>query len=387
MLFEPQTVANLASNLLEAFPEEYEGYEELFRPKKLRKTHRFRKRRYINSIFQELGKDLTRRAYRMHADSFWVLLSILNPGLDSFRTKRNCHKGTRGGTGGVKNGIISNATRLSVAIRYFAGGRPEDIALVHGISHSEVFRSVWRVVNAVNDCDHAKLDSSFPKNHEAQKTVAKEFQSVSRAGFDNCVGAIDCMLIWLEQPSLASCKASGVGRIKFFCGRKKKYGLGLQAVCDAHGRFMNIFIGHPATTSDFLAFTTSPLYFLLKDKKDFLAPGLCLYGDNAYIATDYMATPFRNVRSGPKDDYNFYQSQVSVLLVVSAVLIICNPFSRPSSCRSESRLNALLECLSTDGESFVVPFQKTYLSRRFLHLSCALASCTTSVSVSVSGKE
>ena len=309
MKFDPQTIANLSATLQEAFPEEYDGYdEELLRPKKHRKTHNFRKRRYINSIFQELGRDMTRRAYRMHADSFWKAKDKLNAVLDSFKKARRRHN-SRGGTGGVKNGAISNATRFSAALRYFAGGRPEDIALVHGISHSEVFNSVWRVVNAVNSCPDHAFDCSFPKKHEDQRRIAEEFCRVSDAHFDNCAGPIDCMLLWLEQPSLASCEAAGVGRLKFFCGRKKKYGLGLQAVCDAHGRFTNVFIGHPATTSDFLAFTTSPLYFLLRDQKDFLAPGLCLYGDSAYVATEYMATPFKNTRSGPKDDCNFYHSQ------------------------------------------------------------------------------
>ena len=44
----------------------------------------------------------------------------------------------------------------------------------------------------------------------------------------------------------------------------------------------------------------------------FLKPGLCLFGDNAYVNTPYMATPYKNVGSGVKDDYNFYHSQVRI---------------------------------------------------------------------------
>ena len=51
----------------------------------------------------------------------------------------------------------------------------------------------------------------------------------SQAGFDNCVGAIDGMLVWIEKPNKKECRKVGVGSKKFYCGRKKKYGLNLQA--------------------------------------------------------------------------------------------------------------------------------------------------------------
>lgn len=39
-----------------------------------------------------------------------------------------------------------------VAIRYFAGACPRDLAFVFGISHAEVFKCVWFIVDAVNTC-------------------------------------------------------------------------------------------------------------------------------------------------------------------------------------------------------------------------------------------
>jgi hypothetical protein len=41
---------------------------------------------------------------------------------------------------------------------------------------------------------------------------------------------------------------------------------------------------------------------------------LVLFGDNVYLNTCYMATPFPNVSSGCKDDYNFFQSQLCIRL-------------------------------------------------------------------------
>ncbi len=72
------------------------------------------------------------------------------------------------------------------------------------------------------------------------------------------------------------------GAKKFFCGRKKKFGLNMQGVCDLRGCFLDICIQHPGATSDYLAFITSPLKYKL-ETPEFLGPGLALYGDNAYV--------------------------------------------------------------------------------------------------------
>ena len=126
-----------------------------------------------------------------------------------------------------------------------------------------------------------------------------------------CAGAIDGILIWIEKPTSDECEAAKCGPKKFFCGRKKKFGLNMQGTCDAHGRFLNLCIGHPGSTSDFLAFSTSVLCHKL-EKRGFLAPGLCLFGDNAYVNTHYMATPFKGVKLGPKFDYNFFHSNLRI---------------------------------------------------------------------------
>jgi len=144
-----------------------------------------RVRRPVSSIFQELGESYTSRAYRMTALSFWTLHRLLYlhmgydqyPSLHSKKMNRN----------GAKNGRIHSTHRLSIAIRYFAGGSPYDIALMHGVSHTEVFRSIWTVVDAVNKCP--ALDISFPNDYDAQRNLAKGFKAKSQAGFDCCIGA------------------------------------------------------------------------------------------------------------------------------------------------------------------------------------------------------
>ena len=87
--------------------------------------------------------------------------------------------------------------------------------------------------------------------------------------------------------------------------------MNLQAICDHELRFIDIDISHPASTSDYLAFCTSSILSNL-EKDNFLKPGFCLYGDNAYVNTSFMASPFKGTSSGPKDAYNFFQSQIRI---------------------------------------------------------------------------
>jgi hypothetical protein len=89
-----------------------------------------RERKYVNDIFQELGPYYVRRAYLLEGASFWKLCCLLRPMIVK-PSKKKCRNG-------AKNGLISSPTKISVALRYFAGGSPYDIAVAHGISHTEV---------------------------------------------------------------------------------------------------------------------------------------------------------------------------------------------------------------------------------------------------------
>jgi hypothetical protein len=85
---------------------------------------------------------------------------------------------------------------------------------------------------------------------------------------------------------------------------------------------LDVSICHAGATSDyFLLFFTLPLKHKL-EQIGFLAPGLCLFGDNAYVNTHYMATPFKGVTGGSNDAYNFYQSQICILVECSFGMLV-----------------------------------------------------------------
>ena len=154
------------------------------------------------------------------------------------------------------------------------------------------------------------FDIKYPESHEEQNKIAEDFCKVSSVRFDCCAGSIYGLLIWTLKPSLADTKAIGVDQQKFMCDRKHKFGLNCQAVCDVRGRFLYISITCGGASSDVVAFESSDL----KRQLDLglLAFNLVLFGDNAYINSRYMATPYPNTSGGPKDNYNFFHSQLRI---------------------------------------------------------------------------
>ena len=202
------------------------------------------------------------------------------------------------------------------------------------------------MVQAVNNCD--ELAFKFPTTEAECKEIASEFVLRSKAGFSNCVGCIDGLLVWIEKPSTDECEARGVNSGKFYCGRKGKYGLNMQAVCDARRRFIDVSILHPASASDYLAFVTSSLSERLSSEATRLPEGYCLYGDAAYVNESFMAVPIGKVSSGPKDDYNYFHSQVRIN-IECAFGILTNRWRLLKSPLhnkiSINRVTALISCL------------------------------------------
>lgn len=240
----------------------------------------------------------------MKYETFLNLASELGPYIE--RAIR-CRAGNRA-PNYIPNGRILPDVRLACAIRWFAGGSVYDIMTTYGVSHTDTMRSCWIVVDAVNCVPRFAI--VYPEDHREQLAIAQGFANVSKADFTCCAGAIDGILIWTHKPSLSDCQNAGCSVGKFMCGRKKKYGLNCQAVSDVRGRILDISIVYPGSTSDCLAFEGMSLFDRLE--QGILAPGLCLFGDNAYLNTPYMATPYSNVSGGTEDAYNFYHSQLRI---------------------------------------------------------------------------
>jgi DDE superfamily endonuclease len=150
----------------------------------------------------------------------------------------------------------------------------------------------------------------FPECHQKQHLIAAGFAAKSSVEFQCCVGAVDGIRIWTHRPSEKDVSLTNFGLQRYLCGRKKKYGLNCQAICDSCGRFLDISVKCPRSTSDIVALESSAIYWKLKS--GLLAPDLCLFGDNAYLNSSFMATPFSHKSDKTKDAYNFYHSQLRI---------------------------------------------------------------------------
>lgn len=61
-------------------------------------------------------------------------------------------------------------------------------------------------------------------------------------------------------------------------------------------------------------------------KKDNDKPTYIMFGDNVYLNSAYMATPYPNVSENPKqmskDNYNFYHSQLHIQVECAFLMLV-----------------------------------------------------------------
>ena len=141
----------------------------------------------VKDIFTPLGPRNFRRAYRMRKATFYRLHTILESDLKKHFFPKEGGKRSPG----KSTYLINTKMRLSMALRFFAGGSPLDIMLNHGVSFSSVFTSVWGVVDCVNRSEALRFQ--FPSTNE-QELICNGFKSMSGASFANVIGVI--MVRW-----------------------------------------------------------------------------------------------------------------------------------------------------------------------------------------------
>ncbi|KAL3767702.1 hypothetical protein ACHAW5_007466 [Stephanodiscus triporus] len=70
----------------------------------------------------------------------------------------------------------------------------------------------------------------------------------------------------------------------------------------------------PAATSDYMAWITSSLVLKLENDIDMIIEGGTIVGGCAYVKKLYMATPLKGFLGGYEDAYNFYLSQLRIMI-------------------------------------------------------------------------
>ena len=258
-----------------------------------------------------MGTKLFHRKYQVEKKSFHNLLDIIKDHLRNDGSQR-----LRGAT---PNATIVAKDRPSMALWYCAGGETLDIADIHVVGQDEVTENLWNVVDVIHNSP--VLNIMFPESHTKHNRIADDFKCRSDIDIDCCIGATDGILIWIIIPSKLDDKMIKFGPAKFFCGRKKTFGLNMQTVYNSRGIFLNAEIQFLGATSDFYAFNKSDLRKKL-EKEGNLCAGFCLFGDNAYVQAPYMCTPWKNVGAGLKDAFDSFQSQVRINIEYACGMLI-----------------------------------------------------------------
>lgn len=244
--------------------------------------------------FKERLDDFTfRRYYRLGRDDFAVLLELLRPHLavDETMSRR-----------GSPSTPVTPELQLSMALRIFAGGSYLDIMLLHGVHRSTLYKSLWRVVDALNNTQ--ELGLSFPiNNQDGLRKLASDFQTERNSPFGSCVGALDGLVIEIVRPSVPNSKS--------YYNRKGFFGLPLQAMVDAHYKFLFASMKTTGSTHDAIGFAVSALGRKLA--RGLLPRPFWIAADAAYPASDYILTPHSGSHLSPDQDaFNFHLSRLRV---------------------------------------------------------------------------
>ena len=256
------------------------------------------------AMLRHLGEDEFQRRYHMTEASFNKLVELLRDDL-AIDKKQSANS-----TGG--NAPIIPELVVASGLRFLGGESYAALADIFGISLSSARRIVNKFLNAVQDCPELAL--KLPTTTEELKQHADDWEKLSGAFglFYGAIGAIDGWLACIQAPSKNDPSFDGrPNQTCFFSGHYQRYGLNIQAVCDANLRFIYFGVIAPGKTNDLRAFgRCEKLQEWLKD----LPPEYFLVGDNAYTLSNNLLVPFSGSQKKEKykQEYNFYLSQLRI---------------------------------------------------------------------------
>jgi DDE superfamily endonuclease len=237
-------------------------------------------------------KPLFRRHLRMTYTSFTKLLDRIRELLE-----------VDDGMAALRGGKIIPEIHLYATIRYLAGGSYTDICIFCGISAPSFYCILRRTMDAIN----MTLMIEFPSTQQQCSNLAEKFENCSHKGIiKNCVGACDGYLLSIATPR--KCEAKNVR--SYFSGHYQRYGLNVQACCDADCRFTYLGIGGPGVTKDRQGVKESGLFHKVQG----LPRGFVCVSDCAYMPTEKMIPTFGGdlALKRDNDNFNFYLSQLRI---------------------------------------------------------------------------
>jgi len=288
----------------------YPGCLFKYRTSDSTEEYRYHGRMDLTAWHRGMGDAEFRRFYRLTKPAFSHLLEVLSPYLDSTfvatgryssiaQAKRSNGKGVR---------RVTTEMKVSMGLRWLAGGSYLDISSHHGVSSTTFFRAKEEFVAAVNAAP--QLEIRFPDlgDAEALRKLADGFEKLSHYGlFKDVVGAIDGVLLHLHSVSATDSPQP----TKFFT-RKGSLAWNVQAVVDAKRRFTYYSIRCPGSVHDAVAFSHTDLYYQLETAG--IAGNYHFIADAAYGGMVGIATPF-TWSGNMKEEQSAFNYQLSSIRI------------------------------------------------------------------------
>jgi hypothetical protein len=161
------------------------------RPRKKKNANRKRDRSFGLHHLQELNNREFRVMYRMTRPSFYKLFSLIEGDLTVNEAQAKRSSGS----------AIPAISKLAATIRWLAGGSYLDIASLFGLDKINFFNQkygpLWKTVKTLDSRLQLGLDLS---KDNLEKTAA-EFSKFSKYTMNNCVMAIDGLVVKTRKPT------------------------------------------------------------------------------------------------------------------------------------------------------------------------------------------
>lgn len=172
------------------------------------------------------------------------------------------------------------------------------VSSVFNVPKATVHRVVHRVANFI--CRNLTRAITFPKQDELEE-IGQGFARISGSPAFSCVnGAIDGSHIRIKPPQRYHLD---------YLNYKGFHSVNMMALCDANGRFLDIFVAYPGSVLDTRVMKNSAFY----KAQRYPPPGYILLGDGGYPCFETpitLITPYKEpVHENVERRFNFCHSK------------------------------------------------------------------------------
>jgi hypothetical protein len=226
---------------------------------------------------------------------------------------------------------VAPELKLSMALRWMAGGSYLDIADLHGVEVSTFYKHLWTTIEAIDAAYELPLLAMLDNIEQGSLApLIDGFDEKSAGVIRGCFGAVDGLAVKIEKPDTVDA-SSYYCRKGFYSVRTTSLSvislptllltppqINFQCVCDAERRFTWCSALTCGSTHDSCALGLSELGEILADPDHPVNhTDAWISADDAYTGpancSDSILTPFqgRNL-SLAKDCFNFWQSRLRI---------------------------------------------------------------------------